>query len=194
VVGHVKIVGILMLVHGILIFLVGAGLITFAVIAMTSMPAPPGGGPEPYIIGGMYGGFGLMFVACGLLQAIAGVRVMSFKNRVLGLVALFSNALVLMSCYCAITGVGLMIYGLIVLFNADVARAFEMVTRGATAEEAIRRYTPRYGDDRDDYDEMSDPRRQWEEERRRRRDDEGDLRTDAGDDDRPPPNDQPTPK
>jgi hypothetical protein len=86
-----------------------------------------------------------------------------------------------MSCYCAITAIAVMVYGLIVLFNRDVTRAFEMVARGASAEEAIRRYTPRYGDDRDDYDEMSDPRRQWEDDRRRRREPDDDLGPDPDD-------------
>ena len=183
-VGQVKIVGILMIVHGIIILLVGGTIAVLGIIMMVSMPVPPGGGFEPYIVGGIYLALGLMLAVCGVLNAVAGVRVMAFKNRVLGLVALFSNALILMSCYCALTAVPLMVYGLVVLFNSDVARAFEMVARGATAEEAIRRYTPRYGDDRDDYDEMSDPRRQWEEERRRRRNEDGDSPSDAGDDDR----------
>jgi len=189
VVGQVKIVGILMIIHGILVLLVGGGLAAFAVYMVTSMPAPPGGGPEPYIVFGLYLALGLMFLVCGILNAVAGVRVMAFRNRVLGLVALFSNVLVLMSCYCAITAIGMMIYGLIVLFNSEVARAFEMVSRGATPDEAIRRYTPRYGDDRDDYDEMSDPRRQWDEERRRRRDEEGDSPPEGGGDPRPRPQD-----
>jgi hypothetical protein len=181
VVGHVKIVGILMLVQGIIILLIGAGLGVIGVIAMAAVPPPPGGGMEPYIVGGLYLAIGLMFLGCGTLNAVAGVRTMSFRNRVLGLVALFSNALIIMSCYCAITAIAVMVYGLIVLFNRDVTRAFEMVARGASAEEAIRRYTPRYGDDRDDYDEMSDPRRQWEDDRRRRREPDDDLGPDPDD-------------
>jgi hypothetical protein len=174
VVGQIKIVGILMLIHGITVVLMGGGLIAAGIFMMT-IPPPPGGGPEPWIMGGVYAGWGVLVLACGALNAVAGVRVMSFKNRVLGLVALFGNILVLFTCYCAITAIGMMVYGLIVLFQPDVARAFEMVSRGATPEEAVRKLTRRYGDVRDDYDEMSDSRRGWDEDRRRRHEDD-DLR------------------
>jgi hypothetical protein len=182
VVGQVKIVGILMLVHGITVIIMGGILVALGIMMM-AMPAPPGGGggPEPWIIGGLYTAWGAMIVACGALNSVAGVRVMAFKNRVLGLVALFSNILVVFSCYCAITAIGMMVYGLIVLFHPDVARAFELVSRGATADEAIRKFTGRYGDARDDYDEMSDSRRGWEDDRRRRRQDD-DLRLEPDED------------
>jgi hypothetical protein len=185
VIGQVKIVGILMLVHGITVLLMGGVLVAVGVMVM-AMPPPPGSGAERWIMGGVYGGGGVLIAACGVLNSVAGVRIMSLKNRVLAIVALFSNVMVLMTCYCAITAIGMMVYGLIVLFNSDVARAFEMVARGATPEEAVRRFTRSYGDVRDDYDEMSDSRRQWEDERRRRRDDDDDddLRLEVDADDR----------
>jgi hypothetical protein len=183
VVGQVKIVGILMLIHGITVVLMGAGLIAAGIFMMT-IPPPPGGGPEPWIMGGFYTGWGVLVLACGGLNAVAGVRIMSFKNRVLGLVALFSNILVLFTCYCAITAIGMMVYGLIVLFQPDAARAFELVSQGATPEEAIRKLTRRYGDVRDDYDEMSDSRRGRDEDRRGRHDEDDDLRLEADEDPR----------
>lgn len=150
-----------------------------------AMPPPGGrGGPEPWIMGGIYGGGGLLIAACGVLNSVAGVRAMGFKNRVLALVALFSNVIVLMTCYCTVTAIPMMIYGLIVLFQPDVTRAFAMVAAGATPEEAIRRFTRNYGDVRDDYDEMTDSRRGWEDERRRRRDEDDDVRLDVDPDDR----------
>jgi hypothetical protein len=178
VVGQVKIVGILMLVHGITVVLFGGILVAAGVIIM-AMPAPPGGGSERWIMGGIYGGGGLLVAILGVLHSVAGVRVMAMKNRVLALVALFSNTLLLMTCYCTLTAIPMMIYGLIVLFNSDVARAFEMVARGATPEEAVRRFTGSYGDVRDDYDEMSDSRRGWEDDRRRRREQDDDLQLDT---------------
>jgi len=178
VVGQVRVVGILMLVHGITVVLFGGVLVAVGVMLM-AMPAGPGGGPEPWIMGGMYGGGGVLIAILGVLHSVAGVRVMGMKNRVLGLVALFSNTLLLMTCYCTLTAIPMMIYGLIVLFQSDVTRAFEMVAAGATPEEAVRRFTGHYGDVRDDYDEMSDSRREWEDERRRRRQEDDDLRLDV---------------
>jgi len=182
-VGQVKIVCILMLIHGITVVLMGGGLIAAGIFMMT-IPPPPGGGPEPWIMGGVYAGWGVLVLACGALNGVAGVRVMLFRNRVLGLVALFTNIFVLFTCYCAITAIGMMVYGLIVLFQPDVARAFELVSQGATPDEAVRKCTRRYGDVRDDYDEMSDSRRGWEDSRQRRRDEDDDLRLEPDEDQR----------
>jgi hypothetical protein len=186
-VGQVKIVGILMMVNGVTVALMGAVYVGIGFFMNAAMPAPPaaaGGGfpPELFLI--IYGVLGGVTFIVGVFNVVAGYRVMTMRNRALGLVALFSNLLALMTGYCALTAIGMMVYGLIVLFQPDVGRAFEMVGRGATPEEAVRHFTRRYDDVRDDYDEMSDSRRQWEDERRRRRDEDNDLRLDLGPDDR----------
>jgi len=173
VVRQVKVVGILMIVHGITVVIMGGILAAIGIMMAAAPPGRgrPGGPPDPWIFVVIYIAWGGMVAACGLLNSIAGFRVMTFHNRVLGLVALFSNILVLFSCYCALTAIGMMVYGLIVLFQQDVARAFEMVASGATPEEAIDRLTRSYGDVRDDYDEMNRPRRDWDDDFERRRDD-----------------------
>jgi hypothetical protein len=179
VVGQVKIVGILMLVHGCTVILMGGMIAALGSWMMFAMPAQPAGGPPPALFAVIYGVYGGLIALCGLLNAVAGFRVMSFRNRVLGLVALFSNIVVFMSCYCVPTAIAMMVYGLVVLFNPDVTRAFELVARGATPEEALGRFTPEYGDVRDDYDEMPDPRAGWED-RRRRRDEDVSREDDEG--------------
>jgi hypothetical protein len=173
VVGQIKIVGILMMVHGITVILMGGLLAALGSWMMVAMPAGGGGGggPPPEMFAIIYGVWGGVIILCGLVTCVAGFRVMSFRNRVFGIVALFMNAIVLLTCYCAPTAIAMMVYGLIVLFNADVARAFDMVSRGATPEDAMGRLAPRHDDVRDDYDEMSSPRADWEERRRRRTDD-----------------------
>jgi hypothetical protein len=186
-VGQVKIVGILMMVNGLTVALMGGLYIAVGSFMMAAMPGPPagGGGPPPELFLIIYGVLGAVTALVGIFNVVAGYRVMTMRNRVLGLVALFSNLIAMMTCYCAPTAIGMMVYGLIVLFQPDVARAFEMVARGATPEEAVRRFTGRYDDVRDDYDEMTDSRRGWEEERRRRREQEDDPRLDLDPDDRP---------
>jgi len=186
VVGQVKFVGILMMVNGVTVAIMGGIYVAMGAVMMGSMPPPPagGGGPPPEIFLVIYGSMGGAALIAGLLNLIAGFRVMMMRNRTFGLVALFSNVLALTTCYCILTAIGMMVYGLVVLFNSDVARAFEMVARGATPEEAVRRFTRHYGDVRDDYDEMSDSRRQWEDERRRRRNEDDDLRLEPDPDDR----------
>lgn len=185
-VGQVKIVGILMLVNGVTVALMGA--LYAAMGPMMMAFAPPagagGGGPPPEIFLIIYGTIGGVVLLVGVLNVIAGYRVTTMRNRVLGLIALFTNVVALITCYCAPTAIAMMVYGLIVLFQPDVTRAFEMVAGGATAEEAIRRHTRMYGDVRDDYDEMADSRREWDEDRRRRREQDDDLPLDADEDDR----------
>lgn len=174
--GQVKVVGILMLVNGILLCLGGTyraveGPLT---MAMGGGPGGAGGGPPPgpvlYILIA-YAVIGVLTLLCGGLNIFAGIRVMGFRSRTLGIVALFLNIPPLFTCCCIFTSIPMMIYGLIVLFNADVAHGFEMVAQGATPEEVLRQLGPRtgYGDVRDDYDDEYGSRRGWEEDRRRRR-------------------------
>jgi hypothetical protein len=172
VVGQVKVVGILMLVHGVTVILFGGLRVALDAISLGMAP-PPGAGPggvNPTIFVVISIAWGVMIAVLGVLNAVAGFRVMYFRNRVLGLVALFTHLIVLATCCCAITAMGMMIYGLIVLFQPDVSRAFVVVAQGATPEEVIGRYTQRYFDARDDYDDMNRPRRDWEDEFERRRD------------------------
>jgi hypothetical protein len=174
-VGQVKVVGILMIVNGVLLILMGgfyAAMGSMFAFGLPGGPPPGGGGPPPGLFLAIYGVIGGSVICSGLLNAVAGYRVMTFRNRVFGIIALFSNILGLLTCYCALTAIGMMVYGLIVLFHSDVVRAFDAVSRGATSEEVIGRYTRVYDDVRDDYDDMSSPRGEWEERRRRRLEDD----------------------
>ncbi len=192
-VGQVKIVGILMIVHGVTVVIMG-GLIAFLGSFLAfGMPAGPppggggaaaGGGPPPGFqaaLSAIYIGWGALIAIVGILNGIAGFRIMYLRGRVLALVALFTNIVVVLTCYCGPTAVGMMVYGLIVLFQSDVARAFEAVARGENPEDVIARFSRRhgYGDERDDFDDG--PR--YGEERRTRRDDD---RFPGEDDDRRP--------
>jgi hypothetical protein len=178
-VGQVKVTGILMLINGILLCLMGTYRALEWPLTM-AMGGGPGGAGGPG--GGMPAGpllymfiaytvLGIVTIACGGINVFAGIRVMSFRNRKLGIVALFLNIPTMLTCCCMLTSIAMMIYGLIVLFNSDVAQGFEMVSQGATPEEVLRQLDVRrgYGDARDDYDDDFGSRRGWEDERRRRR-------------------------
>jgi hypothetical protein len=193
VVGQVKIVGILMIVHGATVVIMGGLLAFLGSFIAFGMPAGPppggggaaaGGGPPPAgvqaMVSAIYIGWGAVIAVVGILNGIAGFRIMYLRGRVLALVALFANIVAVMTCYCGPTGVGMMVYGLIVLFQSDVARAFEAVGRGENPEDVIARFSrrPGYGDDFDD-------RPRYGEERRTRRDDEDDRRPRDEDDRRP---------
>jgi hypothetical protein len=189
VVGQVKVVGILMMVNGLIITITGGVIAAVGPMMMAVAPPAAGGGaggglpPELFLV--IYGILGGVILLCGVVNVFAGYRVMGLRNRILGIVALFLNSIpFLITCYCGLTIIPMMIYGLIVLFQPDVGRAFEYVAGGATPDEAVRKFTRRFDDVRDDYDEMSDARQAWEESRRRRRAEEDDLRLDLDDDER----------
>jgi hypothetical protein len=89
-----------------------------------------------------------------VLNIVAGARSLRFRGRGLALTALFLNIIPMFTFYCAPTSLAVMIYGLIVFFNGEVAQAFRLAGEGVPAEEIRRgfsgRYRPGDWDDRDD--------------------------------------------
>jgi hypothetical protein len=145
-VGQVHVVSILMIVNGALVSLMGVvlaavGPTMFAMIALDKR----GGGLRPQdegilaFLSAFYVALGLMVLAAGVINIVAGARSVKFRGRGLALTALFFNLVPMPTCYCLPTCLGIMIWGLIVFFQADVARAFELGERGVPAEEIRRR-------------------------------------------------------
>jgi hypothetical protein len=101
---------------------------------------------------------GLLVLVIGVLHLIAGIRCLSFRGRVLAIVALFSNLVVIITLgLCGLLSIALMIYGLIVLFNRDVMAAFAMGQRGHSPQEILAAFDPyrrreRFQDDSMDED------------------------------------------
>ena len=83
----------------------------------------------------VYGSMGLISLVIGVLGIWAGIRMMRFRGRTFGIVALSSGLLSIAGCYCLPTAIGLFVYGLIVLLNEPVKRAFAMGEEGRTAAE-----------------------------------------------------------
>jgi hypothetical protein len=61
----------------------------------------------------IYLAIGLVVLIAGVLNLIAGIRVLKFRGRTFALVALFANIVPVLTCYCAPTSIGMMVYGLI---------------------------------------------------------------------------------
>lgn len=76
-------------------------------------------------------GAGLL-TAIGLLSVVAGIMNLRYRGRGLGILSLMLGFGASLTCYCAPTAIALGVYGLVVYFNADVARAFAGVKRGYT--------------------------------------------------------------
>ena len=145
---HVTALSILTIVQGSLVTLFGLGLTAMAVVipailkaqgGMPRQPGMPAGPPMPVnmelIMLSVYGGMGVVSLAIGVLGIWAGIRMLKFRGRTLGFVALSSGLLTIAGCYCLPTAIGLFIYGLIVLLNEPVRRAFAMGEQGHTAVE-----------------------------------------------------------
>src|SRR5262245_1913895 len=167
-VSQVPVVGILMIVNGSLAGILGLGLafmgpFIFSIAAMEGRP----GGMRPdeksvvTLISIVYLVIGLLVLTAGALNIIAGIRALSYRGRGFVLTALFFNILPLFTCYCSPTSLALMIYGLIVMFQQDVAKAFAMGDEGVPAQSIKLRFAPgpvRYERD-DDYYEMREESR-----------------------------------
>jgi hypothetical protein len=147
---QVHVVSILMIVNGSLASLMGIllsvlGPAMFAMISMEQRGRPMPGDEQMLlgIISGVYLILGLLVLTAGVLNIVAGARSLKLRGRGLALTALFLNIIPLFTCYCLPTSLGLMIYGLIVFFNHEVARAFELVADGVPVEEVRERFSGR---------------------------------------------------
>jgi hypothetical protein len=160
-VGHVQGVSIFMIVHGALTFILGGIYVCIGPLMLIGVNQDRTATAEDKqvmpIVSAVMFGCGALVLIIGLLNVSAGIRCLGFRGRSLALIAVFSNVPVLCSGYCAVTGLGLIIYGLIVFLNADVAEAFAMRERGRTPDEIRAEFAPRRryerfrDDDADDY-------------------------------------------
>ena len=149
---HVRIVGALMILNGVLTSLLGLTVAFWApaTFALESLGfIHPAAGPK--LVGKGVRGLlcclstwlGLPVLATGALNVIAGAHARKFTNRILVLVALFFNAFALPTVYGAPTCLAVFIYGVLVFFHADVVRAFDPGNRGGPAAETPRRFVSR---------------------------------------------------
>jgi hypothetical protein len=116
--GRVQLVGRLLIAQGI-------AEVGMAVVALA--------GPRPFKVETAGSDFGLFFLlavsvtltACGILKIIAGFCNQRLRGRGLGYAALISALLPpAVNCWCAPTGLAIMLYGLVVYSRPDVRAAF----------------------------------------------------------------------
>ncbi|HTN76532.1 MAG TPA: hypothetical protein VL096_14835 [Pirellulaceae bacterium] len=150
-VGHVRVLGILMIVQGALDIAMGLMLIVMAVIMPTMMQNDPAfqragaDGPSQTFFMWMmigYAGIGLVVTAIALLHIYAGWQTFNFKQRNLGMISISLGPLAILTCYCFPTSLALLIYGLIVFLNPSVAEAFRLGKEGRSADEIDALFNP----------------------------------------------------
>jgi hypothetical protein len=146
---QVIVVAILLIVQGVLEILMGLLLFFIAIVFVPMMAEEvarqqaggrPGFGPGlpkdfEQLATPIYLAMGLIGLVVGGLHIVAGIRNLSYRGRAFGLVALFAGILSVGTCYCSLTALGLLIYGAIVYFNEQTARAFELGEQGISAAE-----------------------------------------------------------
>lgn len=159
-VNQVMVVSILMIIQGALTLIMALLCAFYAVFVPVMMSQSPGGPPNKEVFFGVmvavYAAMGLSALVCSVLNIWGGIRGLAFRSRGLVLAGVFANVLALPTCYCIPTGLTVLIYGAIVMFNSDVARAFELGQQGMSAEkirnrlDPARRMTGYYDEDDDD--------------------------------------------
>src|SRR4051812_43953208 len=116
---QVKTVGILMLIQGSLTLLMGltataAGPIMY--IASQSPQTNPSDQTVLMVMSICYLVGGLLLLGVGAVNVWGGVRCLHFRSRTFVIVALFGNLLPVFTGYCLPTSLGMLVFGLIVLF------------------------------------------------------------------------------
>ncbi len=151
---QVRVVAILNAVQGLLELMLAAVLISMAVfmpLMMNSDPnfqrqmadQPNAGSEEMFMyiwIG--YGIVGFVLLCLGVLRIFAGFRNWSFRGRMLGITSVSVGLLSALLFYCAPTGIGILIYTLVVYLNPSVAQAFELGKQGAPGDRILFEFSP----------------------------------------------------
>jgi hypothetical protein len=105
--------------------------------------------PEGFFwaLSALYLAIGVPVLVSGVLRLIAAYRNYYFRGRTFGIVSICVGAASILTCNCAPTAIGLLIYGLILFLNPAVKIAFEMARQGHTADQilaAFSTYPPAY--------------------------------------------------
>jgi hypothetical protein len=142
---QIRVIAILMIVHGSLCVFLGIGLAIMSVFLPSliiaqqqKMPPQPNGVTPPQMqimLVAVYGGMAAAGIIPGLLQIVAGIANLRLKGRVFGIVALVSGMLSVGTCYCTPTAVGLLVYGLIIYLNETTKQVFALGREGKTWRE-----------------------------------------------------------
>jgi hypothetical protein len=144
-VGHVRVLAILMLVQGALELVMALGFGAMAIVMPRIMEADLHRGPNPpqmppnfsMIFGIEFGVFGAMVLTAAVLHITAGLRNYRFRGRILGIVAMAGGVLTFLTFWCLPTAIGLGVYGLIVYLNGSVSEAFRMGEAGCSTNEIL---------------------------------------------------------
>ncbi|HJL15673.1 MAG TPA: B-box zinc finger protein [Sandaracinaceae bacterium LLY-WYZ-13_1] len=139
-VSQVPLFGIALMVHGALVLGLGLFAVVYSLFLVDAFagldPAATSGDPGmrllPDLLVGSMLGIGSLNTFAGALQLWAGFGLRKYRGRWLGILSLAFGLVTVLSCYCAPTALGMLVWGLVILLGGDVAERFE-AERRATA-------------------------------------------------------------
>jgi hypothetical protein len=138
-IGHVRVIAILLIVQGVLELLFSFACISFFLL-VTFVPH------EELQNMRRLGLVALVVcipaIVIGLLRIVAGIFNLRYRRRVLGIMALGLGLSLIFTAYCAPTAIAVAIYGLIVYLDEPVIAAFAMGDRGRTVAEINAAFLP----------------------------------------------------
>ena len=147
---QVRIIAILNAIQGGLEILMGLiqGSMAFVFPAIMMMDPnlqdDPEAPPDAFFwgLGIAYAIIGLALLIGGGLRILATFRNWNFRGRMLGIVSMGVGMVSMLTCYCAPTGIGLLVWGLIAYLNPSVIQAFEMGEDGEHPETILQTFSP----------------------------------------------------
>lgn len=152
-INQVRIFAILNAVQGVVeipmgLLLSGVGVMFPTIIRMSEEEGRARGGQEPpppeflWGVAIFYFVIGALVLASGILRLVAAYKNYGFRGRTLGMVSMIMGMCTMLTCYCAPTAIGVLIYGLILFLNPAVRAAFDMVGKGYTVAQMLAAYNP----------------------------------------------------
>jgi hypothetical protein len=125
---QVPVLGTLMIVHGVMLVLMAVmmGVGGAALGMISDMPPGAVGVGDLSFMFGFLALSGVLHLVPAILQIVSGVKLMRRRGKVLAFVALGSGFLTVLNCYCAVTSIPLLAYGLVVLLNEGVADVLDI--------------------------------------------------------------------
>jgi uncharacterized membrane protein len=144
---QVDVISILMIVQGVFLLLFALFCLGYAIFfgnmdsflpekerAEFERQLPPDSRTMMIIMFGAWGGLTAMLA---ILHVVTACFNLALRARTLGIVTLLLGIGSAMTCYCAITGIPLSIYGLIIYFNPATAEAFRLRKSGMSKPEVL---------------------------------------------------------
>jgi len=89
------------------------------------------------MITSIFGLWGAISILLAPMYLTAGVLNLGLRARVFGIVTLLIGLATMLTVYCALTGIPLSVYGLIIYFNPASGEAFRMRKQGMSKQEVL---------------------------------------------------------